>query len=185
MSPRQLSLLIASVVVLGGAVAIANPSLRFQSIAQTPAIEPSPSATAPGLPTHDPNAKNPDSKGMGWLKDLNLSADQVQKMHAIRSQYKDKISQGRQAVRQSRQELQALMAGDASDTQIREKYKQVKTLKQQVADVQFESMLATRNVLKPEQRRKFASQMLKQRQDGGDRPSEWRERGKQRQPDQG
>ena len=183
MSPRQLSLLIASVVVLGGAVAIANPSLRLQSIAQNPATTPSLSATSPNPPAPDSNAKNPDAREMGWLKDLNLSADQVQKMHAIRSQYKDKISQGRQTVRQSRQELQALMASDASEAQIREKYQQVKTLKQQVADAQFESMLATRNVLNLEQRRKFASHMLKQRQNEGDRPREWRER-KQGQPNQ-
>ncbi|PSB25130.1 Spy/CpxP family protein refolding chaperone [Stenomitos frigidus] len=173
MSPRRLSILAAVLVALGGAVAIANPSsLRFP-LAQAPA-SPSPTASANSDHLTEP----------GWLKELNLSADQVQKMRAIRGQYKDKISQGRQAVRQSRQELQTLMAGDASETQIREKYKQVKTLKQQVADAQFESMLATRNVLNLEQRRKFASQMLKQRQNGGDRPREWRERGERRQPDQ-
>ena len=174
MSPRRLSILAAVLVALGGAVAIANPSsFRLQPLAQTPV---SPSATEPAAPA---SPMEP-----GWLKELNLNADQVQKMRAIRSQYKDKIGQGRQAARQSRQELQALMAGDASETQIREKYKQVKTLKQQVADAQFESMLATRNVLNLEQRRKFASQMLKQRQNEGDRPREWRERGDRRQPDQ-
>jgi periplasmic protein CpxP/Spy len=175
MSPRRLSILAAVLVALGGAVAIANPSsLRFQPLAQAPA---SPSPTESTKPDHPMEP--------GWLKELNLSADQLQKMRAIRSQYKDTISQGRQSVRQAKQELQALMAGDASDAQIREKYKQVKTLKQQVADAQFESMLATRNVLNPEQRRKFASQMQKQRQNGGDRPREWRERGERRQPDQG
>lgn len=175
MSLRQFSLLIASVVLLGGAVAIANPSLRLQSIAQTPATAPSPSAT-----TLQPPANDPDPKELGWLKDLNLSADQVQKMRAIHNQYKDKISQGRQSARQSRQELQALMAGEASEAQIREKYSQVKTLKQQVADAQFESILATRNVLNPEQRRKFASRMLK-RQQPGDRPRERGDHGQLRQ----
>ncbi|MBW4580082.1 MAG: Spy/CpxP family protein refolding chaperone [Tildeniella nuda ZEHNDER 1965/U140] len=175
MSPRRLSILAAVLVALGGAVAIANPaSLRFQPLAQTPATSPSPTGSA-----------MPDSpKEMGWLKELNLSADQLQKMRVIRSQYKDKISQGRHAVRKSRQELQALMGGDASEAQIREKYNQVKTLKQQVADAQFESMLATRNVLNADQRRTFASQMQKQRQNGGDRPREWRERGERKQPGQ-
>ncbi|XGV94923.1 MAG: Spy/CpxP family protein refolding chaperone [Leptolyngbya sp. BL-A-14] len=169
MSPRHLSILAAAVVLLGGAVAIANPLLRFQPIAQTPTASPdqtpssqTPSGQAPSEPM------SPDHKE-GWLKDLNLSADQVQKMRAIRGQYQGKITQGRQAVRQARQELQNLMAGDATEAQIREKYNQVKTLKQQVGDAQFESILATRNVLNPEQRRKLASRMLK-RQAPGDRP---------------
>lgn len=164
MSPRHLSILAAAVVLLGGAVAIANPSWRLQPISQTPVA--SPSQTPSGQAPYD--QMSPDHKD-GWLKDLNLSADQVQKMRAIRGQYQDKINQGRQAVRQARQELQELMAGDATEAQIREKYNQVKGLKQQVADAQFESILATRNVLNPEQRRKLASRMLK-RQTPGDRP---------------
>lgn len=162
MSPRHLSILAAVVVLLGGAVAIANPLLRFQPIAQT---------SAPSLSPNDSGSQEP-----GWLKELNLNADQVQKMRAVRTQYQDKINQGRQSVRQSKQELQALMAGDATETQIRDKYNQLKVLKQQVADAQFESMLATRNVLNPDQRRKFASRILK-RQQPGDRPLERRERG--------
>jgi Spy/CpxP family protein refolding chaperone len=96
-------------------------------------------------------------------------------MRAIRTQYQGKINQGRQSVKQSKQELQTLMAGDATETQIREKYSQLKVLKQQVADAQFESMLVTRNVLNPDQRRKFVSRVMK-RQQPGDRPLERRER---------
>lgn len=164
MSPRHLSILAAAVVLLGGAVAIANPLLRLQPIAQTPTASPSqtPSGQAPS------DQMSPDRRESGWLKDLNLSAEQVQKMRAIRNQYQDKISQGRQSVRQSRQELQALMAGDATETQIRAKYNEIKALKQQVSDAQFESALATRKILNPEQRRKFASRMM--RRQPGDRP---------------
>ena len=164
MSPRHLSILATAVVLLGGAVAIASPLLRLQPIAQTPTA--SPNQTPSNQAT--PDQTQPDRKDMGWLKDLNLSADQIQKMSAIRNQYQDKISQGRQSVRQSRQELQALMAGDATEAQIRAKYNEIKVLKQQVSDAQFESTLATRKILNPEQRRKFASRML--RRPSGDRP---------------
>jgi Spy/CpxP family protein refolding chaperone len=85
-------------------------------------------------------------------------------MRAIRSQYKDKISQGRQNVRQAQQELRELMVGTASEDQLRTKYSQVKTLKQQVGDIQFESMLATRKVLNAEQRRTFANRVMRRRQ---------------------
>lgn len=169
MSPRHLSILAAAVVLLGGAVAIAHPLLRFQPIAQTPTASPSQTPSSQTPSGQAPSEQmSPDDKD-GWLKDLNLSADQVQKIRAIRGQYQDKITQGRQAVRKARQELQALMAGDATEAQLRAKYNQVKTLKQQVADVQFESILATRNVLNLEQRRKLANRMLK-RQSLGDRP---------------
>lgn len=158
MPPRYVFALIAAVAVLGGAVAIANPSvLRLPSIAQAP--------------TTAPSSKPPRPDESGWLEALNLSADQVRQMHAVRSQYKDKISQGRQNVRQAQQELRALMAGTASEDQLRTKYSQVKTLKQQVGDIQFESMLATRKVLNAEQRRTFANRVMRRRQ-GDDRKPE-------------
>jgi Spy/CpxP family protein refolding chaperone len=158
MSPRYVFALIAAVAALGGAVAIANPSvLRLPSIAQAPTVAP------------DSRPPRPDEPG--WLEDLNLGADQVRQMRAIRSQYKDKISQGRQNVRQAQQELRELMAGTASEAELRTKYSQVKTLKQQVGDIQFESMLATRKVLNAEQRRTFANRVMKRRQ-GDDRKPE-------------
>ena len=174
MSPRRLSIVAAILVALGGAVAIANPSLRFQPIAQTPTASPNPET-----PDQAPKQMSPDRREPEWLKELNLSAAQVQKMRAIRKQYQDTINQGQQSTRQSRHELQTLLAGDATEAQIREKYNQVKVLKQQVADAQFESMLATRNVLNPDQRRKFVGHVMKRPQPG-DRP-EHGERGQPRQ----
>jgi Spy/CpxP family protein refolding chaperone len=69
------------------------------------------------------------------------------------------------------------MASTASQNQIREKYRQVETLKQQVADIKFESMLAMREVLTPEQRRQFAER--KQNRWGNYRNRERREQGEQ------
>ena len=50
------------------------------------------------------------------------------------------------------------MAGTASESQIREKYRQVETLQQQVSDIRFDSMLVMPEVLTPEQRRQFTEQ---------------------------
>ena len=131
MSPRYVSALIAMVVAIGGAVAIANPSsFGLRPIAQAPIATPSALSPSPSFP----NPLSPSEKEPGWLKDLNLSADQVKQMRAVRSQYKDKIIQGRQSVHQSQQELRDLMASDASESQIRTKYDQVRTARQQVAD---------------------------------------------------
>ena len=150
MSPRYISAIIAAIVALGGAVVLANPTylLSGGSIAQAPA----------GAPPDAPNRGGP-----GWLRDLNLNPDQVQKIQAIRSQYKDQLAQRRQAARQAHQELRVLMAGDASTDAVRQKYNQVKTLKQELADAQFDSMLAMREVLTVEQRRQFADRMQHRR----------------------
>ncbi len=151
MSPRRLSVLAAIVIAIGGAVVVANPSsFGLGSIAQAPAARPSPDKSE-------------------WLKDLNLSTDQLQKIQAIRSQYKDKISQNRRTLRQSQQELRNLIGSEASTDQVREKYTQVKAIKQQLADAQFESMLATREVLNPAQRRQFVDHMLKAHENFRDR----------------
>jgi len=50
------------------------------------------------------------------------------------------------------------MAGKALRAKF-EKNRQVETLKQQVADIRFDRMLAMREVLTPEQRRQFAERM--------------------------
>ncbi|MGH2415260.1 MAG: Spy/CpxP family protein refolding chaperone, partial [Microcystaceae cyanobacterium] len=90
-----------------------------------------------------------------------LTAQQMQQIKTIRTQSKDQIDQKRQAFRQAQQELKALMAGTASKEQVRDKYNQLRTLRQEVADVQFDNTLAIREVLNPEQRQKFAEQMHK------------------------
>lgn len=166
MSPRRLSLFAAAIVILGGAVAIANPA----------ALLPNPIAQVPASPNPAQSDKPAQSDMKdSWLKELNLTPGQVQKIQAIRSQYRNRIVQLRQELRQAQQELRRLMAGDASADQVRQQYRRVKTLRQLLADAQFESMLATRELLNPEQRQKFADRMKKQR--------EFKDRHTQRSPD--
>ncbi len=100
----------------------------------------------------------------GWLKELNLSPEQIQKIREIRNQYKDRLSQQRQAVQQAQRELKDLMAGNASADQVRQKHSQMQTLQQQLADTRMESMLAIRAILTPEQRQKLTEVMRQQRQ---------------------
>lgn len=96
---------------------------------------------------------------------LNLSADQKQKMQAVRERYKDQVSQRMQAVRQARQELETMMSSStANASQMRDKHRQIMGLRQQLEEVQFESMLAMREVLTTEQRNQF-SQMMQQRRE--------------------
>lgn len=136
----------ATIVALGGsAIALTKPTLSHQVIAQTP--------------TNSPRQHRAQSGG--WLKELNLTPQQIQQMKQIRTQSKEQMTQKRQAVRQGQQELHDLIAGRASTQQVREKYNQIKVIKQQLADAQFENTLAIREILNPEQRQKFADRMYK------------------------
>jgi periplasmic protein CpxP/Spy len=113
---------------------------------------------------------NRPHRGMSrWIQQLNLSPEQMQQMQAIRNQYKDRMSQRAQALRQAQQQLQDLMAGNASEDQILAQYNQVETLRQQLGRVRFESMLRMRQVLTPEQRRQFAERMQNRRANLGNR----------------
>ncbi|MCY7276763.1 MAG: Spy/CpxP family protein refolding chaperone [Phormidesmis sp. CAN_BIN44] len=149
---RRVAAIAALLMALGGAIALKS---NHQADAK---IEPS-------LGAIDPVAQSPTPlrRGMGWLRDLNLTSDQMQKIQAIRRQSKEQIHRQHQAIQQAQQELQSLMMSDAPVAQIREKYRQVKTLREQLADTQFDSLLETRQVLNADQRRKFADRMQRRR----------------------
>jgi Spy/CpxP family protein refolding chaperone len=148
MSLRRFVLAAVLMLSLGGAIAFTNPtSLLPQAIAQ-----------------NTEEQRRPDRGKARLIQELNLTPEQTQQIQAIQNQYQDQISQRRQAVRQARQELLDLMAGTASEAQVREKYRQVETLKQQASQTRFDSMLAMREVLTPEQRRQFAERMQNRRE---------------------
>ncbi|HBK95854.1 MAG TPA: Spy protein [Microcoleaceae bacterium UBA10368] len=146
MSIRRISALAVLMLTLGSttaAIAVPNP-IEPQTIAQN----------------QRPN--RPGGKEGGMFEKLNLSADQKQKMQAVRDQYKDQISQRMQAVRQARKELETMMAGQATASQMRDKHRQIMGLRQQLQDLQFESTLAMRELLTSEQRSQLA-QLMQQR----------------------
>ncbi|MEH2202389.1 Spy/CpxP family protein refolding chaperone [Nostoc sp.] len=144
---RRVSILAVAMIALGSTIALAKPTLLSrQVIAQTPT-----------------NLSRPNrAKSGGWLKDLNLTSQQLQQIKEIRRQSKQQIAQKSQEIRQGQQELHDLIAGTtANKEQVRDKYNQIKLVKQQLADIQFENTLAIREILNPEQRQKFADRMYK------------------------
>jgi Spy/CpxP family protein refolding chaperone len=91
-----------------------------------------------------------------------LTPEQKAKIESIRAQSKDQSTRQREAFKQAQQELQTLMASNADSNQIRDKHNQVMAIKQQLETLQFESRLAMRDVLTPEQRAQL-DQLMKQR----------------------
>lgn len=144
---HRISILTILLLSVGGVVVLTHPNLLFPPTVAQNSSEP----------------RRPKQGHNNLMDQLNLSQEQKQKLQAIRSQYKDQISQNKQALRQATQELKNLMAaGDTPSDTIRAKHKQVQDLRDQVEKVSFESTMATREVLTPVQRSQWA-QLMEQR----------------------
>lgn len=154
----RISVLAAVLLSLTGVAALTVPKVLEQE-----------SAIAQSQTGEREGQRPPKGDRDGWLQDLNLSPEQMKQMQEIRGRYKDQLAQKKQAMRQARQELRSLMASNAPTEQVRQKYNQVKTLRQNHADAQFESMLAMREILTLEQRQKLAEKMDRQHGKGRDR----------------
>jgi periplasmic protein CpxP/Spy len=145
---RRFSIITALIISLGSTSAIA--SVELHSILSTAVVQ---------NPENHPQQK----AKRGWLKDLNLTTEQLKKIQTIRKKSKGDIAQKRQAVQTAKQELEAFMANTAPQEEVRKKYVRLKTLRQELNDAQFENTLAIREVLNPEQRQKYANHMYQKR----------------------
>lgn len=117
-------------------------------------------------------SQNPQEKpGLGmerigregkFIEQLNLTADQKQKIAAIRGQYKTQIDSQSQTMRKVAQELQTMMTNGTDPNQLRQKHEQLMELRQQLQKLRFNSFLEIQQVLTPEQRTQL-SQLMQQR----------------------
>lgn len=89
------------------------------------------------------------------LHQLNLSWLQKQRIQKIHRQYQQQILQQKNRLKSLQNQLTEMMAGTDSVESIRAKNRELVLLRQKVGELHFESMLATREVLTPEQRQKF------------------------------
>lgn len=112
------------------------------------------------------------------IETLDLSDDQVAEIRAIREGASEEMQALHDNLRAERETMHDLMAGTASEAELRAQHEDIQTLHRQVADQRFENMLAVRNVLTPEQRTELAERMAQRRDDfrgrfegrRGDRP---------------
>ncbi|MGA1623822.1 MAG: Spy/CpxP family protein refolding chaperone [Synechocystis sp.] len=108
--------------------------------------------------------RGPNPQGQERLMEsLNLSAQQKQDLNKIRQKYQSQMEGLQSQLRTRQDELRALMSGNASDSDIRAKHNQVAALRQQLGDLRFDSMLESRKILTPDQRKEFAQLMDERR----------------------
>ncbi len=115
------------------------------------------------LPQNSVLAKTPGQSGKttqknkdGMIEKLNLTADQKTKIESIKTKYKPQMEQKRQALKKAMEEKRALMKNSAPDDQVRAKYKEIQTLRQEKGNLALERKLEIRKVLTPEQLKQLA-----------------------------
>lgn len=143
---RRISTISILLLALGGAVALADPPLS-PSLAQNPEMPERRQRSQPGL-----------------MEELNLSQEQKQEMEAIHFRSKEQIDQLQQELHQAQQELKELMTSSALTEEIRAKHREAQDLQMRLGELRFESLLAMREVMSPQQRLRFAELMQSRRQ---------------------
>ena len=128
---------------------IAFPSAAETAIADFPQL----------LSQREPNPQ----REQRLMESLNLNDQQKQDLNAIRQKYQSQMNTIVSQLQIRQDELRTLMSGNASDDAIRAKHNQVAELRQQLGDLRFESMLESRKVLTPDQRKQFAQLMDERR----------------------
>ncbi|MEM6612091.1 MAG: Spy/CpxP family protein refolding chaperone [Cyanobacteria bacterium P01_C01_bin.72] len=86
---------------------------------------------------------------------LDLTREQQRQIKQIHHQYQRQVVKKRQLMTKLQQQLSDMMVGTESAELIRAKNHQLNTLRQEIGSLRFESMLATREILTPQQRQKF------------------------------
>lgn len=152
---QRISLASVLLLALGGAVAPTDRNPVFsQSLVQNPE-----------------QPRGHQRGQMRLMEELNLTSEQQERLQTIRLQYHNEIAQHQQELGQSAQDLGELMAGTASVNQLRTQHEQVQVISQQLEELRFESLLAMREVLTPQQRQRFAT-LMQQRRDESRNPTE-------------
>ena len=101
------------------------------------------------------NALTTKQNQSSLLSQLNLTENQQEQIKKIHHQYKQQIRKKRSNLNILQQQLSDLMVGTESAELIRAKNRQLVNLREEIGELRFESMLATREILTPQQRQKF------------------------------
>ncbi len=143
---------VAATVIFGSLLSALHPGLFFQqgeAIAQRPPV--------------NKQGQRPPNQLILLTKELNLSPRQVDQVKHIHQQSQGQIKQKILSLQKTQIELSSMMAGTTSRNQVRNKYNQLNTIKQQLADAQFDSILDFREILNPAQRKRFVELMTHHR----------------------
>lgn len=99
-----------------------------------------------------------------FRQELNLTPEQAAEIDQIRAAGQEARQGKREEFRAAREQMQTLMASDASDEELRAQHQVLQDLHRERKDARFETKLKIRQVLTPEQRQKMV-ELKQQRKD--------------------
>jgi Spy/CpxP family protein refolding chaperone len=147
---------------LGSAIILATFLLLPQGISTPPHAQQAPQPSSSPPPSDWQRVDEMQLQKM--QQQMNLTPEQVEKIRAIKAQFRDKINALRTPRIKASQELQTLMASSASREEVREKHRQSFGLVDKFGDLFFEKQLAIREVTTPQQRQQYAQQFIQAQQ---------------------
>lgn len=155
------------------ALTLGNPPVLAQSNTPSP-FSISPHSNALMMAQMDHQMMGDDDlqgepRGMGgrMLERLNLTDAQRQQIEQIHQRYQDQMQPLHQQLITQQNELRDLMAGNASDREIRDQHNQVLATRHELGNLHFNSMLEMRNLLNQDQRQQLTQMMENHRNQGG------------------
>ncbi|WP_094670822.1 Spy/CpxP family protein refolding chaperone [Hydrocoleum sp. CS-953] len=98
------------------------------------------------------------------FEQLNLSDEQTKKIIGIREENQQEIRQSLQNLRNVQEELNTMITGKGNDNQLRKKHSEVLQLRQELAELQFNTLLKIREVLTPQQLQQWSKLMQQRRE---------------------
>jgi len=93
------------------------------------------------------------------MKELNLSAEQREKLVEIRKANRAKMETLRDKMNDFHKKMEEALQSNASADEARKLHKEYRPLRQEMEDQRFEQILKVREILTPDQRKKFRQGM--------------------------
>jgi len=129
-----------------------------------------------GLPllaplTSEARGKNHGSKGERSefhdkiLRKLNLTEEQKKKLAEMRKQEKESMRALREKVKAAREKFEQSLNADVSSADLKNVHQNFQTAKTEMANARFEKILKIREILTPEQKKKFKELREKRKHD--------------------
>ncbi|HBB36054.1 MAG TPA: hypothetical protein DDZ80_16095 [Cyanobacteria bacterium UBA8803] len=139
-------------IPMGSAIALSQTASQLIAATPVAAIAQVPQCPAPPPPPPMAQGRSGGNPEPPWAKDLNLSTEQQEQIAAIHEQARKEGEGLREQLMAADNQMRSLLASDAAPDRLRQQHQQIQALHQQLDNNRFETMLAERQVLTPEQR---------------------------------
>lgn len=94
-------------------------------------------------------------KRMQWLQELNLTDEQKTQMKALHDKHRSTMESQKSSMKSAHEAFKSAIESNASDDDLRQKFKTLHDLKSKMAELRFNQMLEIRSILTDEQKAKF------------------------------